>query len=153
MSRKRCKIRKSAVAVFLTLLLIIAGFGVYFAGRLIEKSTYPPKYREHVEKYAAENGLEPELVFAVIKTESSFRPGVVSSAGAIGRMQLMPDTAEWIARKLKTEGWSFDRMNDPESNIRFGCWYLNYLSVMFLGDPVCVICAYHAGQGKVASWL
>ena len=44
-------------------------------------------------------------------------------------------------------------MNDPESNVRFGCWYLNYLSRLFLGDPVAVTAAYHAGQGQVKVWL
>ena len=68
-------------------------------------------------------------------------------------MQLMPDTAEWIARKLQVSGYAFERMNDPESNVRFGCWYLNYLSRLFLGDPVAVTAAYHAGQGQVKVWL
>ena len=61
--------------------------------------------------------------------------------------------AEWIARKLRISGYAFDRMKDPGSNIQFGCWYLRYLSNLFRGDPVCVICAYHAGQGEIASWL
>jgi soluble lytic murein transglycosylase len=68
-------------------------------------------------------------------------------------MQLMPDTAEWIAGKLRVSGYAFERMYDPESNIRFGCWYLNYLSRLFLGDPAAVTAAYHAGQGQVKVWL
>ena len=76
-----------------------------------------------------------------------------SSVGARGLMQLMPDTAEWIAGKMKVSGYAFDRMFDPESNISFGCWYLKYLSGLFQGDPVCVACAYHAGQGQVNAWL
>ena len=68
-------------------------------------------------------------------------------------MQLMPDTAEWIAHKLQLSGYAFERMLDPESNIRFGCWYLNYLSRLFRGDPVAVTAAYHAGQGQVKVWL
>ena len=68
-------------------------------------------------------------------------------------MQLMPDTAEWIAGKLRLEGYSFERMYDAETNIRFGCWYLNYLSKLYLGDPVAVTAAYHAGQGQVTVWL
>ena len=68
-------------------------------------------------------------------------------------MQLMPDTAEWIAGKMKVSGYAFDRMYDPESNIRFGCWYLKYLADLFYGDPICVACAYHAGQGQVLNWL
>ena len=115
--------------------------------------SYPLLYRELIEKYAESYNLRPAYVSAIIRNESSFRPDVNSSAGARGLMQLMPDTAEWIAHKLKIEGYAFERMYDPESNIMFGCWYLNYLSRLFGGDPVSVTCAYHAGQGEIASWL
>ena len=85
--------------------------------------------------------------------ESSFRPAVESSVGARGLMQVMPDTAEWIAHKLRMDDYRLDQLYDPETNIRFGCWYLNYLSTLFNGDPLCVVCAYHAGQGEISSWL
>ncbi len=114
---------------------------------------YPLEYQPLVEKYAADYNLQPAFVAAIILNESSFDPLAVSSVGARGLMQLMPDTAEWVAGKLKVNSYTFDRMWDPESNIRFGCWYLNYLSSLFRGDPVCVACAYHAGQGTVTSWL
>ena len=114
---------------------------------------HPLVYREAIEKSAAEFNLEPAFVAAIIMNESSFRPTAESSVGARGLMQLMPDTAEWIAHKLKVDSYSFERMFDPESNIRFGCWYLNYLSGLFRGDPHCVTAAYHAGQGQVTSWL
>ena len=114
---------------------------------------YPLLYRDLIERYAAEYNLAPAFVAAVIKNESSFQPVVESEVGARGLMQLMPDTAEWIARKLGVKGYAFERMKDPGSNIQFGCWYLNYLSKLFLGDPVCVSAAYHAGQGQVKVWL
>ncbi len=114
---------------------------------------YPLQYRELIEKYADEYNLSPAYVSAIIRNESSFRPTVQSGDGARGLMQLMPDTAEWIARKLQVSGYAFERMNDPESNVRFGCWYLNYLSRLFLGNPVAVTAAYHAGQGQVKVWL
>ena len=114
---------------------------------------YPLMYRELIEKYAEEFNLQPAYVSAIILNESSFDLEAESRVGARGLMQLMPDTAEWIARKLRVEGYAFERMYDPESNIRFGCWYLNYLCSLFQGDPVCVTCAYHAGQGEIAGWL
>ena len=114
---------------------------------------YPLQYQDLIEKYAQRFNLRPAFVSAIIRNESSFRPTVESAVGARGLMQLMPDTAEWIAHKLKIEGYAFDRMYDPESNIMFGCWYLNYLSSLFGGDPVAVTCAYHAGQGEIISWL
>ena len=114
---------------------------------------YPLLYRELIEQYAGEFNLAPAYVAAIIRNESSFQPRAESAVGARGLMQLMPDTAEWIAHKLGVEGYAFERMYDPASNIRFGCWYLNYLSKMFLGNPVCVTAAYHAGQGQVKVWL
>ena len=114
---------------------------------------YPLEYRQLIESAAEAYNLRPAFVAAIIRNESSFQPRAESSVGARGLMQLMPDTAEWIAQKTKTQGYSFDRMFDPESNILFGCWYLNYLSNLFHGDPVCVACAYHAGQGQVTAWL
>ena len=114
---------------------------------------YPLQYRDIIVRIAAEYNLSPSLVASVIRNESSFRPEVESSVGARGLMQLMPDTAEWIAHKLKLDHYAFVQLYDPETNIRFGCWYLNYLSSLFHSDPFCVICAYHAGQGQVSSWL
>ena len=114
---------------------------------------YPLAYRDLIEQYAAEYNLSPAYVSAIIRNESTFQPRAESGVGARGLMQLMPDTAEWIAGKLKVSGYAFERMYDPESNIRFGCWYLNYLSRLFLGDPVSVTAAYHAGQGQVKTWL
>ena len=114
---------------------------------------YPLLYRDLIEQYAGEYNLSPAFVSAVIRNESSFQTRAESGVGARGLMQLMPDTAEWIAGKLKVDGYAFERMYDAESNIQFGCWYLNYLSKTFLGDPVSVSAAYHAGQGQVKAWL
>ena len=114
---------------------------------------YPLQYREEIRKISAGYNLSPALIAAIIRNESSFRPAAESSVGARGLMQVMPDTAEWIAHKLRIDDYHFDRMYNPETNIRFGCWYLNYLSTLFHGDPLCVVCAYHAGQGEISSWL
>lgn len=114
---------------------------------------YPLMYEDLIRSIASEYNLSPALISAVIRNESSFRSSVESSVGARGLMQLMPDTAQWIAGKLKTDDYSFERLYDPETNIRFGCWYLNYLSSLFNSNPLCVICAYHAGQNEIAGWL
>ena len=110
-------------------------------------------YQDAIEYYAAENNLQPAFVTAIIRNESSFRRDAESDAGARGLMQLMPDTSEWIAGKLDVENFSCDMMYDAETNIRFGCWYLGYLSKLFRGDPVLVTSAYHAGQTTVTRWL
>lgn len=110
-------------------------------------------WQEHIEKYAAQYNLQPAFVTAIIRNESSFRTGAESSVGARGLMQLMPDTAEWIAGKLNDHSYTFDSMWDAETNIRYGCWYLGYLSRLFRGDAELVSAAYHAGQSTITQWL
>jgi len=109
-------------------------------------------WQDLIEKYAEQYNLEPAFVTAVIRNESSFRTAAESSVGARGLMQMMPDTAEWIAGKLN-DPYDFDKLYNAETSIRYGCWYLNYLSELFRGDPVLVCAAYHAGQGEVWGWL
>ena len=116
-------------------------------------NNHPISWQGYIEAYAEENNLDPAFVAAIIMNESSYRPTAESNIGARGLMQLMPDTAEWIARKLNIQSFNFDMMYDPETNIRFGCWYLGYLSRLFQGDPASVSAAYHAGQGQVTTWL
>ncbi len=116
-------------------------------------ANYPLEYGDIIMDESSGFNLNPAFVAAIIRNESSFQPMAESSVGARGLMQLMPSTAEWIAGKMKLSGYAFDRMYDPESNVRFGCWYLRYLAGLFHGDPVCVACAYHAGQGQVTAWL
>lgn len=115
--------------------------------------SHPIYYKDLIEQYAAENNLQPAFVAAIILNESSFRTDAESNVGARGLMQLMPDTAEWISGKLDDAYYSFDHMWEAEQNIRYGCWYLNYLSKLFRGDPATIASAYHAGQTTVTGWL
>ncbi|MDO5144898.1 MAG: transglycosylase SLT domain-containing protein [bacterium] len=117
-------------------------------------NAHPLEYRALIERYAAEYNLQPAFVAAIILNESSFNPSAESRVGARGLMQLMPDTAQWIAHKLRLDStYTAEQLWEPETNIRFGCWYLNYLSNLFYGDAVTVCSAYHAGQGEISSWL
>lgn len=120
-----------------------------------ERAQHPLYYADTITAYADAQGLDPALVAAVILCESSYDPKAESRLGARGLMQLMPDTAEWVAHKLGEDGadYSFDNLYDPQTNIRFGTWYLGYLSRRFNGDATKIVCAYHAGQGNVDSWL
>ena len=118
---------------------------------------YPREYSELVEKYAFENSLPVELVFAVILTESSFRADALSSAGAKGLMQITDDTNDWISRMQGDVGWLedaevTDELFDPETNIRRGCYFLAYLRGQFGIDEE-ALAAYNAGAGNADKWL
>lgn len=120
-----------------------------------ERAQHPLYYGDLITLYASEQNLDPALVSAVILCESSFDPKAESRLGARGLMQLMPDTAEWIAHKYNEDGagYSFDSLYDPETNIRYGTWYLGYLSRRFGGDAKKIVAPTMPGQGNVDSWL
>ena len=118
--------------------------------RLVARHTV--RYREWIEKYALENGIVPAYAAAIILRESSYDPRATSSVGARGLMQVMEDTFDYVRRNLG-ESTIFDDMYDPETNIRYGCWYLGNLSRIFDGDPIEMACAYHAGPNNVKLWI
>jgi soluble lytic murein transglycosylase len=112
---------------------------------------YPLKYDSIVRTHAHNYRLDPALIAAVIYQESKFRSDVTSSSGAIGLMQLLPDTAKGIA--IHTGGSRF-RVSDlytPELNIRYGAWYLRHLLDKY-GDERTALAAYNAGQENVDEW-
>ena len=114
---------------------------------------YPFPYRDTVETYSDRYRVDPYLAIAVIKTESKFQDDVHSHRGAIGLMQLMPDTAEWIATQLEDPAYSVEAIHEPERNIRYGIWYLSTLQHEFGGNDVLALAAYNAGRGNVQSWI
>ncbi|MGI6173411.1 MAG: lytic transglycosylase domain-containing protein [Christensenellales bacterium] len=120
--------------------------------REILLAAYPIRYQEVVEECAAEFSLETERLYAVMLCESSFRADAVSGAGAVGLMQLLPDTAKWIAEKLGEE-YNDAMLTDPRQNARLGSWYLSYLDRRFGGDLTKATAAYHTGQNRVDEWL
>ncbi len=116
-------------------------------------NNHPLYFRDDIEAAAERYNLQPSYVSAIIKNESSFRTDAQSNVGALGLMQLMPDTAEWIAGKLGDSNYAFERMADGKTNMEYGCWYLNFLSKRFWSDPILTTAAYHTGQGTIANWL
>ena len=155
-ARSARRIRRVAtVAILAVLALGLIGMGLWL---LFEKKpevtvqVYPVEYEAQIRARAAENGLDPALVAAVILAESSYQPDAVSEANAQGLMQLLPSTAEWIAPKFD-EQYAEGALFDPELNIKYGCWYLGYLMRRYDGDMTCASSAYHQGPGTVDKWL
>ncbi len=110
-------------------------------------SAYRRPYREIVTKV----GVDPSLVYAVMKAESGFCEDAVSQAGAIGLMQLLPSTAEFICDKRGLEFFP-EKLKEGAYNVKLGCFYLAYLTERF-SDIQTVIAAYNAGEGVVSKWL
>jgi soluble lytic murein transglycosylase len=117
----------------------------------VQRIRYPLRYESIVRGHAKNYDLDPSLLAAVIYTESRFDPDARSHAGAIGLMQLLPETARGIA--VRTGGGSFvvDDLYVPELNVRYGAWYLRNLLDRY-GDERTALAAYHAGQGNVDRW-
>ena len=128
---------------------LFIGMGI-FASCL--KIMYPVKYRGEITECAAEYGFDFCLILAVVKAESGFDPSAKSAAGAIGLMQLMPATADFIADKTGFGDITVADLYKPETNILLGCAYLRYLADKF-GDIKLALYAYNAGEGNVAAWL
>jgi soluble lytic murein transglycosylase len=104
-----------------------------------------------VRGHAANYDIDPALLAAVIEQESKFRADAKSSAGAIGLMQLLPDTAKGIAIHTGGSKFVLSDLYNPEINIRYGAWYLHHLMQRY-GDEKTALAAYNAGQQNVDRW-
>ena len=116
-----------------------------------ERLWYPLRYESIVRGHARNYDLDPALLAAVIYQESKFKADAKSKSGAIGLMQLLPDTAKGIA--LHTGGTHFrvQDLYDPELNVRYGAWYLRHLIGKYR-DERTALAAYNAGQDNVDQW-
>ena len=124
----------------------------HFTAAPIQRLLYPIQYREAVEDAAAEYGLPPSLIFAVIYTESKWDADAVSSAGAMGLMQITDETYQWARRRAGEDAGDANRLFEPQHNIHYGAAILSLLFENF-SDTATVLAAYNAGQGHVRLWL
>ena len=139
--------------------MLVLAAGVLTAVALVQEAKpgwfqrlwYPLRYEQIVRGHARNYDLDPALLAAVIYQESKFKADAESTSGAIGLMQLLPDTAKGIA--LHTGGAAFRvaDLYDPELNVRYGCWYLRHLLRKY-GDERTALAAYNAGQDNVDRW-
>lgn len=136
------------------LLIIIFVFALSLAGfKTISTISHPIKYQAEILRYSNEFGLEPELIASVINTESHFNKSAKSDKGAIGLMQIKLSTANFIIEYYKlNEKIEEADLFIPETNIRFGAMYINYLSKKFEKIDT-ALAAYNAGETIVRSWL
>ncbi len=156
------KKNKAVLIVTLTLIVVLGGFSIYFLvsgdrdglkGK-VNNMIYPKKYSEQVERYADEFKVDKNLIYAVIRTESGFRPEAESHAGALGLMQLMPETFDWLQESLDGEiAYATEELTDPDINVRYGTYFLSMLMADYDGNIRTVAAAYNAGFSNVDDWL
>lgn len=140
--------------VVLTAVAVLAVRGIQEGLHRIDLARYPLKYTEYVDGAAAANGVDPLLIYAVIRTESGFDPSAESNVGARGLMQITEVTFDWIKSKIAPgEDLTFDDLYDPAVNIRFGVYYISACLERYHGDVSTAAAAYHSGWGTVDALL
>ncbi len=155
LSRRRRRLRLliplAGVVVLAVLVYVLVDQRVVVPG--VTARLYPIHYRDGIERVAEQYQVDPYLVAAVVRTESGYDPEAVSRVGAVGLMQLMPATAEWIVQLDRWKGRLDPELTDPDDNLELGTCYLAYLLERFGEDRRAAVAAYNAGQGTVLQWL
>lgn len=141
----------------IVLIAVLVGVvGVVLAMPLLRKVvnafTLPLSYSEVIREQAADKHLDPALIAAVIYAETKFDPRP-SAAGAEGPMQIMPGTAEFLARRSGATTFTLSDLRNPQVNIAYGSYLLRYLIDRFDGNTMLALAAYNAGQANVDRWL
>lgn len=120
--------------------------------RRLLQVVYPFPYRELVQREAAEWGVDPILLAALIRQESAFKADIVSHAGAVGLMQVMPATGRDLARTYGPEPFSATNLTTPEVNLHLGAAFFVEMSARYGGDLPVVLSAYNAGPTRATRW-
>ena len=144
--------KKTIIILALLVAAVALGYAYEQVSIALQKRAHPLHFEEYVMRYSRERNIPPEIIFSVIKAESSFRSDAVSPRGARGLMQMMPATFDWL-QTLMGEEHAHGMLFDPATNIRYGTFYLRHLFDMF-GDWNLTLAAYNAGQGRVRNeWM
>lgn len=116
------------------------------------RSVYPLEHDAVIRAAARRNSVDPALVAAVIYVESGFDEQARSARGAVGLMQVLPETAQEIARETGGSSFVSADLEDPKVNVRYGTYYLRTALDQFHGDTLSAVAAYNAGGGAVGKW-
>ncbi len=133
---------------------ILLGFVFDIVIERIEYGGYPcpDNYAEYVDIYSEKYDVPKNIVYAVMNTESDFKSDAVSHAGAVGLMQLMPETFLWLTTDKTEEHYSVGMLYDPETNIKYGVLYLSLLYERY-NNWDCALAAYNAGPTNADEWI
>ena len=159
-SRSAAIRRPSRAAVWRRRFLLAAGLALVVvavlslvrpADHAVREIKLPLRHEDIIRQQAREKQVDASLIAAVIYTESRFRYQT-SHVGATGLMQIMPETADYIARKSGGTQFKREDLATPQINIAYGTWYLRYLLTKYEGNTILSLAAYNAGEGKVDEW-
>jgi soluble lytic murein transglycosylase len=145
--RRRLFLLGSVAALAAIVAMVISPW----ADKAVQELSLPLRHEDIIRQQAADKGLDPALIAGVIYVESHF-VDQTSHAGATGLMQLMPQTADYIARKSGGTRFVQGDLATPQVNISYGAWYLRYLLRKYDGNEPVALAAYNAGEGKVDEW-
>jgi soluble lytic murein transglycosylase len=118
----------------------------------VTQSAYPLEHADAIRDGARRYHLDPALVAGVVYAESKFDEHAVSSQGAVGLMQILPETAAQIADESGGVTFTARDLEDPRVNVRYGCYYLRHALDAYDGDVRAAVASYNAGMGAVAGW-
>jgi len=154
-ARRRVILRRRLTAIGAAALLAAIAVALAWpqVHHAVREITLPLRHEDIIRQQAREKGLDPMLVAAVIYAESHFRDGQTSAAGALGLMQLTPETARYIARKSGGTAFVVGDLATPQVNIAYGTYYLRYLLRRYDGNEALALAAYNAGEGNVDRWI
>ena len=136
--------------------LLVIGFGgwkIWSSDTVQMRFVYMWDYQQDIVTYSKKNNVDPFLVAAIIKNESNFKHDAVSKVGAVGLMQIMPETGRWIAEQMGLENFQDSDLYQTRKNIRMGCWYVGELEHEFQHNLVLLMVAYNAGRGQTHEWM
>jgi soluble lytic murein transglycosylase len=120
--------------------------------KAVNDLSLPLSYTGTIRQQAAEKHLDPALIAGVIYAETKFQPRD-SSAGAVGPMQIMPQTASFLARRSGATTFRTSDLNTPQVNIAYGSYYLRYLLDEYHGNLTLALAAYNGGESNVDRWV
>lgn len=111
---------------------------------------FPFPYKDAITNWSGQRQLNPLLVTALIRQESRFEPKIRSVVGATGLMQVMPETATWIAEKIQVKNYNLE---NPDDNVKLGTWFLDYTHQEYSNNSMLAVASYNAGPAQVGEWV
>lgn len=150
--------KKRVFAVLLLSFLLL----LFYNTNLVGQWLYPIEYKADIQVSAENYRIDPFFIASIIRVETNYRPDQTSKKGAVGLMQIMPETANWIVERAGYSEETMRRLERPDVNIEVGAWYLQSLSQQFdeyflyqskVNQMTLIAAAYNAGPGNVQKWL